>query len=390
MPVDAGSKRGAKKRKMDQAFSFLEEIKQEFKDQPRVYEQFVDVMKSFKLRKLEVSDVASRVSTLFAGHKDIIIKFNNFLPPTHKIEVSSDEEETIDATSTSPPRRTKEFLRAKKFVRKLRVSLEGKPQDYKLFLKYLQMYHSNQQTVNELYNNVEKLLQGHPDLVKEFVTFLPENSVYPDPSKYSPQPQSSPDQTCPKEDLSPSLENSDGKAVPRRKRGRPRKDQENPSYRPLPDDYVKPKCSGKTPLCDEVLNETYVSVPPHHIYYSREKTKSEQQVFQLEDEQYEMDMFIERIKMGIEILEDINNAIKSLPQDEDIELPPVNRILKNLIERIYGDNGKYMVEKLHSHPMITVPIVLRRLKQKDLEWRHIKYRFREMWGSKISKYESVK
>lgn len=33
------------------------------------------------------------------------------------------------------------------------------------------------------------------------------------------------------------------------------------SYCALPKSYVQPKCSGRTPLCKEVLNDTWVSFP---------------------------------------------------------------------------------------------------------------------------------
>ena len=41
----------------------------------------------------------------------------------------------------------------------------------------------------------------------------------------------------------------------------------------------------------------------------------------------------------------------------------------NAISRIYGDSGHEILELLRKNPAGTIPIILKRLKQKDLEWR---------------------
>ena len=39
------------------------------------------------------------------------------------------------------------------------------------------------------------------------------------------------------------------------------------------------------------------------------------------------------------------------------------------ITRIYGDHGAEILELLRKNPCKTIPVILRRLRQKDLEWR---------------------
>lgn len=39
------------------------------------------------------------------------------------------------------------------------------------------------------------------------------------------------------------------------------------------------------------------------------------------------------------------------------------------ITRIYGDHGAEILELLRKNPCKTVPVILARLRQKDLEWR---------------------
>lgn len=41
----------------------------------------------------------------------------------------------------------------------------------------------------------------------------------------------------------------------------------------------------------------------------------------------------------------------------------------NAIARLYGDHGEEILELLRKNPIGTVPVILKRLRQKDLEWR---------------------
>lgn len=64
------------------------------------------------------------------------------------------------------------------------------------------------------------------------------------------------------------------------------------SYRSLPQSYEKPLCSGRTPLCDSVLNDSWVSFPcwsseDSSAVHSK-KTPFEEFVFRTEDERYEV------------------------------------------------------------------------------------------------------
>lgn len=41
----------------------------------------------------------------------------------------------------------------------------------------------------------------------------------------------------------------------------------------------------------------------------------------------------------------------------------------NAISRLYGEHGEEILELLRKNPAGTVPVLIRRLRQKDLEWR---------------------
>eukprot|EP00794_Sanderia_malayensis_P006513 gene6513-7257_t len=81
--------------KVEDALSYLDQVKLQFGSQPHVYNEFLDIMKEFKSQTIDTPGVISRVSTLFKGHPDLIVGFNTFLPPGYKIEVNIGTSNTI-------------------------------------------------------------------------------------------------------------------------------------------------------------------------------------------------------------------------------------------------------------------------------------------------------
>lgn len=66
------------------------------------------------------------------------------------------------------------------------------------------------------------------------------------------------------------------------------------SYCALPKSYVQPKCSGRTALCKEVLNDTWVSFPTwseDSTFVTSRKTQYEEYIYRCEDERFEVCMF---------------------------------------------------------------------------------------------------
>ncbi|CAN0200015.1 unnamed protein product [Hapterophycus canaliculatus] len=50
------------------------------------------------------------------------------------------------------------------------------------------------------------------------------------------------------------------------------------------------------------------------------------------------------------------------------------------ITRIYGDHGAEILELLRKNPCKTVPVILARLRQKDVEWRVARERLNRSWA----------
>lgn len=74
--------------KVEDALSYLDQVKLKFNSQQHVYNDFLDIMKDFKTQSIDTPGVIARVSTLFKGHPELIVGFNTFLPPGYKIEVT--------------------------------------------------------------------------------------------------------------------------------------------------------------------------------------------------------------------------------------------------------------------------------------------------------------
>ncbi|KAL8919161.1 MAG: hypothetical protein Q9208_006921 [Pyrenodesmia sp. 3 TL-2023] len=85
---------------LNDALSYLDQVKVRFVDHPDVYNQFLDIMKDFKSHSIDTPGVIGRVSQLFAGHPELIQGFNTFLPPGYRIECGTrDDPNAIRVTT---------------------------------------------------------------------------------------------------------------------------------------------------------------------------------------------------------------------------------------------------------------------------------------------------
>ncbi|KAI1455887.1 paired amphipathic helix protein Sin3b [Annulohypoxylon moriforme] len=85
---------------LNDALSYLDQVKVQFADQPDVYNKFLDIMKDFKSQTIDTPGVINRVSELFAGHPNLIQGFNTFLPPGYRIECGAgNDPNTIRVTT---------------------------------------------------------------------------------------------------------------------------------------------------------------------------------------------------------------------------------------------------------------------------------------------------
>jgi histone deacetylase complex regulatory component SIN3 len=76
--------------RVEDALLYLDQVKVEFGDRPHIYNEFLDIMKTFKTQQIDTPGVIRRVSNLFQGNKKLVLGFNTFLPEGYKIELPLD------------------------------------------------------------------------------------------------------------------------------------------------------------------------------------------------------------------------------------------------------------------------------------------------------------
>ncbi|KAJ1527236.1 hypothetical protein ONE63_008762 [Megalurothrips usitatus] len=102
-PPSQQSQQQFQKLKVEDALSYLDQVKFKFGNQPQVYNDFLDIMKEFKSQSIDTPGVIARVSDLFKGHPELIVGFNTFLPPGYKIEVQQNDQGFAFQVSVSIP-----------------------------------------------------------------------------------------------------------------------------------------------------------------------------------------------------------------------------------------------------------------------------------------------
>ncbi|XP_072527230.1 paired amphipathic helix protein Sin3a isoform X2 [Salminus brasiliensis] len=608
--------------KVEDALSYLDQVKLQFGNQPHVYNDFLDIMKEFKSQSIDTPGVINRVSQLFKGHPDLIMGFNTFLPPGYKIEVQTNDlvnvttpgqihqitphgisvqnipiatqhqnqnqnqNQTPAPTSTAalaipsqptpakiskpiqspaltptsqpnpsipsyasprspsvqshtpvsstpasaPPLQNNqpvEFNHAINYVNKIKNRFQGQPDIYKAFLEILHTYQKEQRnakeaggnytpalTEQEVYAQVARLFKNQEDLLSEFGQFLPDanssvllskttadkaESVRMDPGGMLKRPQlnnkqrfnqngcqirrhSGPGSTPPVK--KPKFLGKEHPAAEGSKFGigteslffeKVRKALRSAeaydnflrclvifnqeviskaelvqlvlpflgkfpelftwfknflgykecahiesfpkerategiameidyssckrlgfSYRALPKSFQQPKCTGRTPLCKEVLNDTWVSFPSwseDSTFVSSKKTQYEEHIYRCEDERFELDVVLETNLATIRVLETVQKRLSRMSAEEQAKFRLDNTIggsseviHRKAIQRIYGDKAADIIDGLKRNPAVSVPIVLKRLKMKEEEWREAQRGFNKIWREQNEKY----
>uniref|UniRef100_A0A8C4IKX1 Paired amphipathic helix protein Sin3a n=1 Tax=Dicentrarchus labrax TaxID=13489 RepID=A0A8C4IKX1_DICLA len=491
--VSAQGQQQFQRLKVEDALSYLDQVKLQFGNQPQVYNDFLDIMKEFKSQSIDTPGVISRVSQLFKGHPDLIMGFNTFLPPGYKIEVQTNDlvnvttsqsnpsipaytsprsppmqlHPPLSGTPTGPPIQNNqpvEFNHAINYVNKIKNRFQGQPDIYKAFLEILHTYQKEQRnakeaggnytpalTEQEVYAQVARLFKNQEDLLSEFGQFLPDanSSVVSKVVSFSADivyllsqvrkalrsaeaydnflrclfifnqevisraelvqlvlpflgkfpelfnwfknflgyREMSHIETYPKERATEGIAMEIDYASCKRL---------GSSYRALPKSYQQPKCTGRTPLCKEVLNDTWVSFPSwseDSTFVSSKKTQYEEHIYRCEDERFELDVVLETNLATIRVLETVQRKLSRMSAEEqakfrlDSTLGGSSEVVhRKAIQRIYGDKAPDIIDGLKKNPAVSVPIVLKRLKTKEEEWREAQRGFNKIWREQNEKY----
>jgi len=156
------------------------------------------------------------------------------------------------------------------------------------------------------------------------------------------------------------------------------------------------KCSGRTALCREVLNDTWVSFPSwaeDSTFVTSRKTQYEEFIYRCEDERFELDVVIETNSATIRVLEGVQKKLSRMTPEEagrhrlDDYLGGTSQTIhQRALRRIYGEKSADIIQGLKKNPVVAVPVVLRRLKAKEEEWREAQKGFNQQWREQNEKY----
>eukprot|EP00632_Arachnochrysis_sp_CCMP2950_P013965 CAMPEP_0185700544 /NCGR_PEP_ID=MMETSP1164-20130828/7548_1 /TAXON_ID=1104430 /ORGANISM="Chrysoreinhardia sp, Strain CCMP2950" /LENGTH=1111 /DNA_ID=CAMNT_0028367495 /DNA_START=182 /DNA_END=3517 /DNA_ORIENTATION=+ len=158
-----------------------------------------------------------------------------------------------------------------------------------------------------------------------------------------------------------------------------------PSYRALPIDCPRPSSSECSPVDRACLNDVWVSQPvgseESYSFKHMRKNQYEEALFRCEDNHFELDMVIESNQATIAALHHLYPDSRDEARDVNVKegghnLQVDERALSSLhrsaILRIYGEHGPELLELLNRSPMMTIPVVVKRLREKDAEWRRVR------------------
>merc|ERR1712130_428389 len=119
----------------------------------------------------------------------------------------------------------------------------------------------------------------------------------------------------------------------------------------------------------------------------------EEHIYRTEDERFEFDVVLESNRDTIKVLECVQKKMSRMPPEEaaryrldDCLGGTSPTIHQRAIRRIYGDKSVDIIDGLKRNPVVAVPLVLRRLKAKDAEWREVQKQFNKIWRDQNEKY----
>ncbi|KAI9298185.1 hypothetical protein K502DRAFT_311916 [Neoconidiobolus thromboides FSU 785] len=234
---------------------------------------------------------------------------------------------------------------------------------YHEFLKVLSLYSQGIIDLDTLVETVENFIGNSGSLFSWFKNFI----------GYQPKPDANTSPGIPKPRLDLSLFKACG-----------------PSYRQLPKSETTLKCSGRDDLCNEVLNDDYASHPTwaseETVFVAHKKNSYEENLHKSEEDRFELDFNMETNAHTIDLLEPIAKQIPKMSPEAAaaFKLPPglggnSQTIYRRAIRKIYDSEADVVLDLLHDSPGTAVPIILKRLKQKDLEWREVKREWSKIW-----------
>ena len=134
--------------KETKAYSFLDNVKQTFADQPKTYIKFIEMMNELQGNSAEM--VISKITDILKGYPDLLEGFNAFLPPTMKPAVANE-------TGNGNESAQKESINSSKVCQKF-TPAQGQKFTPVQVKQLKSTYSINKYPTNDEYNKLSELL----------------------------------------------------------------------------------------------------------------------------------------------------------------------------------------------------------------------------------------
>ena len=154
---------------------------------------------------------------------------------------------------------------------------------------------------------------------------------------------------------------------------------------------INVECSGRDEMCKSVLNDEWVSHPSFSsedsVFMVHKKNLYEEALHRTEEERHEYDFHIDALVRTIGLLEPLNHKIMGMsPEERSLFRLKSNfggagkAVHQRIIKKIYGrEAGLEVLQAMQDTPVLALPVVLMRLKQKEGEWKRAQREWNKIW-----------
>lgn len=403
-----------------EAIDYMRRVKEETKNSPNVYTEFISLLKKYQDKSLTIEQVNLTVKQLMSDFPNLIENFKTFLPNTH--EGSSSEEDDdfepipvktakkkpigynvsfekmlVDVITDSSSKNEIPFFKRLKKV----MDLNSQPgTDYFLeLMKCFELYSDSVITKTELSTMVEPLFR-----LTNYFNFLNSSSSS---SRRLPKEENREISSYIQSQLLEMFETlkliASSRESSRRKFGW--------FFRPLSDfDTAKSKRHGHSyleiqrpriirQLPNTEINGQWVSVPyGSEDVSSRNSRKNafEDALFKCEDERFEQDMATESAAFTLRLLERAFDEANSLTPEQQKSFVLGENIFTKFrlkpIFNIYSEHSNKIVDMLRNNPIRALPVVISRIRTKIETWRKSsKFESERIWKETVERnfYKSL-
>ncbi|KAK2643974.1 hypothetical protein Ddye_019169 [Dipteronia dyeriana] len=363
------------------AISFVNKVKMRFQnDKKHVYKAFLDVWDRNQKDLFTYDDVYNGVSQLLYDHPDLLQEFVRLLgsqatpPPLPPQKAFDDHQNCGNGCDLSLDDPDTDKIKDKLLEQGLRLCDKAEQvlskSDYREFLKLLHDYSHGKFSRDDLKAAAISILGSDQNLAAATSILGSDRNLVEEFNVFVEAPGEHLSKLWKVEEKKKDLQPKEMKSV--QELDLSNCERIGHSYFVLPEDYRDSSGRQRTED-DEVLNDKFVCVSPEDGNYSfkhKHIQQHEQVMFKFEDDRFEMDLLMERIRSTIVNVKKLWNAMKN----NKINLASRIKIEDHLsvvnmrcLERMYGDHALDMMEAIEKDPIIGLPQILKRLEQKQEE-----------------------